>query len=63
MPPVDRNNRFFGNLKTGIRGTYKHVSHRWLQSYLDEFVWRYNQRLDARSQFEVMLLRAADAPS
>ena len=25
---------FFGNLKTGMRGTYKHVSSKWLQSYL-----------------------------
>ena len=36
---------FFGNLKTGMRGTYKHVSHRWLQSYLDEYAYRYNERL------------------
>jgi transposase len=33
---------FFGNLKTALRGTYKHVSPRRLQSYLDEFAWRYN---------------------
>jgi transposase-like protein len=33
---------FFGNLKTGIRGNYKKVSHRWLQGYLNEFTWRYN---------------------
>ena len=26
---------FFGNLKTGMRGAYKHVSARWLQSYLE----------------------------
>ena len=28
---------FFGNLKTGMRGTYKQVSRKWLQSYLDEY--------------------------
>lgn len=50
---------FFGNLKTSIRGTYKHVSHRWLQSYLDEFAWRYNHRHDSRAMFRQLLLRAA----
>jgi hypothetical protein len=49
---------FFGNLKTGIRGNYKKVSRRWLQGYLNEFVWRYNHRRDLRSQFESLLLRA-----
>lgn len=33
---------FFGNLKPSIRGTYKKVSHKWLQGYLNEFCWRYN---------------------
>ena len=33
---------FFGNLKTGMRGAYKHVSRRYLQSYLDEYAWRHN---------------------
>ena len=38
---------FFGNLKTGMRGAYKHVSDKWIQSYLDEYAWRYNERLGA----------------
>jgi hypothetical protein len=50
---------FFGNLKTGIRGNYKKVSHRWLQGYLNEFTWRYNHRHDRRAMFELLLLRAA----
>jgi len=37
---------FFGNLKTGIRGNYKKVSHKWLQGYLNEYAWRYNHRYD-----------------
>src|SRR5918996_1036460 len=37
---------FFGNLKTGMRGAYKHVSPRYLQSYLNEYAWRYNHRHD-----------------
>jgi transposase-like protein len=35
---------FFGNLKTGIRGKYKKVSHKWPRDYLNEFTWRYNHR-------------------
>jgi transposase len=50
---------FFGNLKTGIRGNYKKVSHRWLQGYLNEYTWRYNHRKDGRAMFQTLLLRAA----
>lgn len=51
---------FFGNLKTGIRGNYKKVSHKWLQGYLNEFTFRYNHRHGGeRSMFETLLLRAA----
>jgi transposase len=49
---------FFGNLKTGMRGAYKHVSHKWLQSYLDEFAWRHNNRY-GKAMFERLLARAA----
>jgi transposase-like protein len=49
---------FFGHLKPAIRGTYRKVSHRWLQGYLNEFVWRRNARLDPGPMFE-QLLRAA----
>jgi transposase-like protein len=50
---------FFGNLKTGMRGAYKHVSPRYLQSYLDEFAWRYNARRTGRALFAQLVLRAA----
>ncbi|HEX9968056.1 MAG TPA: IS1595 family transposase [Solirubrobacterales bacterium] len=51
---------FFGNLKTGMRGVYKKVSRKWLQSYLDEFAWRYNQRhRGRRSMFHELLEVAA----
>ena len=50
---------FFGNLKTGIRGNYKKVSHKWLQGYLNEFTWRYNHRHDGRAMFHLLVSRAA----
>lgn len=51
---------FFGNLKTGMRGAYKQVSNKWLQSYLDEYTWRYNERFrDVRSMFHSLLDEAA----
>jgi hypothetical protein len=49
----------FGNLKTGMRGAYKQVSRKWLQSYLDEYAWRYNARLEPLGMFEQLLRRAA----
>jgi len=49
---------FFGNLKTGMRGTYKKVSPAYLQSYLDEYAWRYNQRHSGRSMFLSLLSNA-----
>jgi hypothetical protein len=51
---------FFGNLKTGMRGAYKKVSHKWLQSYVDEYAWRYNHRTyGPRSMFHALLNEAA----
>ncbi len=51
---------FFGNLKTGMRGTYKHVSDKWIQSYLDEYAYRYNERLRGpRAMFHNLLEKAA----
>jgi len=35
---------FWALVKTGIRGNYHSVSRKWLQGYLNEFVWRYNRR-------------------
>jgi ISXO2 transposase-like protein len=49
---------FFGHLKPSIRGTYRKVSHRWLQGYLNEFVWRRNARYSPTSMFETLLDRA-----
>jgi hypothetical protein len=54
---------FFGNLKTGIRGNYKKVSRKWLQGYLNEYVWRYNNRNGGQAMFRQLLARAAQEVS
>jgi transposase len=46
-------------VKRGIGGTHHAVSAKHLQGYLNEYAWRYNHRMDGRSQFETLLLRAA----
>ncbi|HEY4897539.1 MAG TPA: IS1595 family transposase [Solirubrobacteraceae bacterium] len=50
---------FFGHLKPSIKGTYRKVSHKWLQGYLNEFVWRRNARLTPDAMFEQLLRRAS----
>jgi len=50
---------FFGHLKPSIKGTYRRVSHRWLQGYLNEFTWRRNARLEPGSMFDQLIRRAA----
>jgi transposase-like protein len=54
---------FFGHLKPSIRGTYRKVSHRWLQGYLNEFTWRYNLRYQRNpSMFAEIVARATVSP-
>lgn len=53
----------FGNMKTGMRGVYKKVSPRYLQSYLDEYSWRHNAQRERETRgvplFQQLLDRAA----
>jgi transposase len=49
---------FFALLKNGVRGVYHSVSGKWLQGYVNEYVWRYNHRDDDTSQFKTLLARA-----
>jgi transposase len=51
----------FGNMKTGMRGAYKHVSPRYLQSYLDEYAWRHNAQRSGPALFEQLLQRTASS--
>jgi transposase-like protein len=39
---------FWSTVKRGIDGNYHNVSAKWLQGYLNEFVWRYNRRYVVR---------------
>jgi hypothetical protein len=50
----------FANLKTGMRGAYKHVSHRRLPSYLDEYSFRYSERHNG-AIFRTMIDKAAQS--
>lgn len=52
---------FFSTLKNGVRGVYHSVSRQWLQSYVNEYVWRYNHRDDELAQFKTLLLNAVVA--
>jgi transposase len=48
---------FWATVKTGIRGVYHGVSVDQLQSYLDEYVFRYNHRDDEQGMFRAFLDR------
>ena len=46
---------FWSLIKRGISGVYHAVSPKYLQSYLNEYAFRYNHRRDETSMFELML--------
>jgi len=46
---------FFGHVKRSITGTYKTISKAQLQSYLDSFVFHYNNRHSDTERFGVLL--------
>ena len=48
---------FWSHLKRGVSGVYRGVSSKHLQSYLDEYVFRYNNRGDERGLFMAFLDR------
>jgi transposase len=48
---------FFGLTKNGIRGVYHSVSKKHLQSYLDEYAFRYNRRNSSMPMFWAILDR------
>lgn len=50
---------FFGLFKNAVRGVHHGVSHKWLQGYLNEYVWRWNRRGDGNRMFLDLLDLAA----
>jgi transposase len=53
---------FWSLLKRGIGGMYHSVSTKHLQSYLDEYAFRYNNRGASKGMFEAFLGRIEKAP-
>lgn len=51
---------FWSHLKGGISGVYHGVSTRYLQNYLDEFVFRYNNREAVSGMFNAFLDRVTE---
>lgn len=47
--------RVFGNLKTWLNGTHHGVEPKYLQKYLDEFVFRFNRRNTPMAAFQTLL--------
>lgn len=50
---------FWSQVKRGIAGTHHSVSAKYLEGYLNEYVWRYNHRDSGREMFSALLLRSA----
>ena len=46
---------FWSLLKRGIGGVYHSVSEKYLQSYINEYGFRYNHRKDEKPMFETVL--------
>jgi transposase len=46
-------------IKRGVGGVYHHVDRKYLQSYMDEFCFRYNRRHKGNQQFKAILERAS----
>jgi transposase-like protein len=51
---------FWSLVKRGISGVYHSVSPHYLQSYLDEFSFRYNRRFEGNQQFKAILGRVSE---
>jgi transposase len=54
---------FWSLLKRGLADVYHSVGEDYLQSYLDEYAWRYNHRKDGQAMFRTLLDRAFTTPA
>lgn len=52
---------FWSLIKNGLRGVYHSVSAKYLQSYLDEYSFRYNHRKDEQPMFLTVLAQVRKA--
>lgn len=50
----------WSHLKRGIYGVYRVVSKKYLQAYVDEFAWRYNNRFNSGEMFNNLLKQVAE---
>jgi len=48
---------FWSQLKRSINGTYHSVSPKYLQTYVNEFAYRYNRRNNATPLFKSMIAK------
>ena len=53
---------FWSQLKRSIRGTYVHVSPKYLQTYVDEFTYRYSRCRSPRNMFSHLLGELVSTP-
>jgi len=53
---------FFGNVKRGLSGVQHNVSRKWLETYVQEFAFKYNHRNDGEPMFRTFL-RQVCSPS
>jgi transposase-like protein len=51
---------FWSLVKRGIGGVYHSVSRKYLQSYLDEYAFRYNRRTAGQPMFVALLEQVGD---
>jgi transposase len=54
---------FWSLIKRGIGGVYHSVSPEYLQSYLNEYSFRYNRRFMGNQQFRAILSRVSERAS
>lgn len=50
----------WSHLKRGITGVYRVVSKKYLQAYVDEYAFRYNNRLLGGKMFDILLRQVAE---
>jgi len=54
---------FWSPVKRGIGGVYHSVSPEYLQTYLDEYAFRFNRRHEGNQQFNAILGRVFERAS